>query len=166
MMKRQMDMMWAPWRASYVEKHGKKPKGCVFCRICKAYQDKKHYIFLRSKHVYAVLNIYPFNGGHSLIVPYRHTADIANLTPEELDHMWEMLLRVKALLQKALKPQAFNIGLNVGASAGAGIPKHVHMHIVPRWSGDVNFMPALFATRVMPVSLDQVYKRLMDAQKK
>jgi len=112
-----------------------------------------------------VLNIYPFNGGHVLIIPNRHVADLGDLSDEERLDLLDLLIRMKARMQKAFKPQAFNVGMNLGHVAGAGIPEHLHIHVVPRWSGDVNFMPALFGTKVIPVSLNKVYGLLKNAHK-
>jgi ATP adenylyltransferase len=157
-----MDILWAPWREKYVVKasSGKKKHACVFCGILKANKDKETFIFERSAHSFAVLNIYPFNGGHVLIIPKRHVEDLSDLTKAERDDLLDLLLRVKARMKKAIKPQAFNVGINLGHFAGAGIPEHVHIHMVPRWSGDVNFMPAVFKTKVIPVSLQKVYRLL------
>ena len=161
-----MDTLWAPWRQAYVEKCTKpKKKGCVFCAILKSSEDRKNFIFLRSVHSFAVLNIYPFNGGHVLVIPNRHVADLEALAAEELADLMATVLQAKALMARAFGPDAFNIGMNLGGHAGAGIPDHLHIHIVPRWKGDVNFMPALFGTKVIPVSLDETYKRLKDADK-
>ena len=164
---RNMEILWAPWRYSYVEKVSEaRKKECVLCRICRDRQDAKNYIFRRTPLSYAVLNIYPFNGGHVLIIPNRHVADISDLTLEERTDLFDLLVRVKELMAAAFRPQAFNVGMNLGAQAGAGIPEHLHIHVVPRWDGDVNFMPVLFNTKVLPVALDKVYKVLKDADKK
>ena len=159
-----MDLLWAPWREKYVVKVNKKlRKGCTFCAVLKDNKDEKNYIFLRSRLSFAVLNIYPFNGGHVLILPKRHVDDLDKLTASEMKDMMALVVRVKARIKKALKPDAFNIGLNLGSAAGAGIPQHMHIHIVPRWKGEMNFMPALFDTKVMPVSLERMYQVLVDA---
>ncbi len=161
-----MDTLWAPWRQAYIEKTVRPRKeGCVFCRILREKKDARNYIFLRSPLSFAVLNIYPFNGGHTLVIPKRHAGDIADLSVEERADLFDLLVRVKALTVKAFKPQAFNVGMNLGSSAGAGIPEHLHVHVVPRWNGDVNFMPAIFKTKVIPVSLEKTYKVLKNADK-
>ncbi len=157
-----MDIIWAPWRVKYVQQNTKgKAKGCIFCRILKEQKDQKRYIFLRTPHSFAVLNIYPFNGGHALVLPRRHVADLEKLSASERSDLMDTVIKVKAMIQKAFAPQAFNVGMNLGHLAGAGIPEHLHVHIVPRWSGDVNFMPALFGTKIIPVSLDDIYASLM-----
>lgn len=162
-----MNILWAPWREAYVVRSSgnKKKKNCVFCAIIKEKKDRKNYIFLRSSTCFAVLNIYPFNGGHSLVIPNRHISDLTEMTQEERTDFLDTLVRVKDILQKAFSPQAFNVGLNLGHLAGAGIPEHLHMHVVPRWSGDMNFMPVLFDVKVMPVSLRKVYEAVVNAQK-
>jgi len=161
-----MDILWAPWRETYIKQctSGKK-RACVFCGILKKKNDTKTFIFLRSRYSFAVLNIYPFSGGHSLVLPNRHVGDLADLSAAEQADLLALLIRTKALLAKALRPDAFNIGMNIGHAAGAGIPEHLHIHIVPRWPGDVNFMPAVFNTKVIPVSLNKVYRALRDADK-
>jgi ATP adenylyltransferase len=162
----QMDILWAPWRDKYIEQcSSKKRVPCVFCSIFKQKKDKKNFIFLRTRLSFAVLNIYPFNGGHSLVLPNRHVGDFADLSAAEQADLMALMLKTKALIARALKPQAFNIGMNIGHLAGAGIPEHLHIHIVPRWSGDVNFLPAVFGTKVIPISLNKLYKSLRDADK-
>jgi ATP adenylyltransferase len=122
-------------------------------------KDRKNLIFLRTRHCFAVLNIYPFNGGHSLVIPNRHIQDLGQLKDEEMKDLMGTVIRVKEITTRAIAPQAFNVGINLGHIAGAGIPHHLHVHIVPRWKGDINFMPAVFGTKVMPVSLGTVYKK-------
>ena len=162
-----MDNLWAPWRENYVVKvtHPSKKDKCVFCGIGRSKKDKQHFIFLRSDHSFAVLNIYPFNGGHCMVIPNRHVDDISLLTAEEMKDLMDLLVKTKNLLAKAIEPHGFNIGINIGHVAGAGIPQHLHIHIVPRWKGDVNFMPAIFDTKVIPISLTKTYKKLVDAHK-
>ena len=157
-----MDVLWAPWRGTYVKKIGKgRSRGCVFCNILKQNKDKKHYILFRTEYSFAVLNIYPFNGGHSLVLPLRHVGDLTKMTALERADLMDTVVKIQGMIQKVSAPQAFNIGMNTGHAAGAGIPDHLHIHIVPRWSGDVNFMSALFGTKVMPFSLEEVYERLV-----
>jgi ATP adenylyltransferase len=161
-----MDKLWAPWREKYITSLGEKKSGCVFCRIYKEDDDVTNYVFLRSKHAYAVLNIYPYSNGHVLIVPNRHVNDLSKLKRDERDDVMDMLELSKSLLDGVLKPHGFNIGLNLGRAAGAGIPNHIHFHIVPRWKGDVNFMPMVGHTKVISQSLQTVHKLLADAHKK
>ncbi len=161
-----MDVLWAPWRKTYVEKVSKaRKKGCVFCRILKENKDRERYIFLRTEHSFGVLNIYPFNGGHALVLPQRHVDSLEKLSQDERTDLMDALIKVKAMCRKAFNPQAFNVGMNVGHLAGAGIPEHLHIHVVPRWSGDVNFLPALFGTKVIPISLEDTYERIINENK-
>ena len=156
-----MQRLWAPWREGYITKViQNKHKGCVFCRIIKDKKDAQNYVFLRSKLSYAVLNIYPYSNGHCLILPNRHVGEISKVTPEEFLDMMNLLIQTKALLEKTIKPHGYNVGFNLGRLAGAGIPKHIHMHVVPRWSGDHNFMPIVAGTKVISQSLKAIYRML------
>lgn len=161
-----MQRLWAPWRETYITKIIDKQKSCVFCRILAEKKDRRHLIFIRNPFAYAVLNLYPYSNGHCLIVSNRHTGDISKLPLEEYAGLMELLRQTKDLLQKALRPQGFNVGINLGRIAGAGIPGHVHVHLVPRWKGDHNFMPVTASTKVISQSLSVIYKKLDDAYKK
>ncbi|MCK5082568.1 MAG: HIT domain-containing protein [Candidatus Omnitrophica bacterium] len=160
-----MDKLWAPWRIKYVTKIGKKARGCVFCAILKEKKDKTNFIITRTKHSYAVLNLYPYNNGHILIMPNRHVADLGGLRKEEREDLMDLLEATKKLLDKHMKADGYNIGINLGRAAGAGFPKHVHIHLVPRWQGDVNFMPVTGQTKVISQSLQALYKKLTKAKK-
>jgi ATP adenylyltransferase len=161
-----MDRLWAPWRETYISKLTTKKRSCVFCRILAEHKDKQHLIFIRKPYAYAVLNLYPYSNGHCLVVPNRHVADITQLPQEEYIGLMELLKEAKDLLQKVFKPHGFNVGMNLGPAAGAGIPGHVHVHIVPRWQGDHNFMPVIADTKVISQSLSGIYRKLDDAYKK
>ena len=152
--------LWAPWRVNYVRSLGKKSKGCVFCSILKSKSDTINYIFYRTKHSFAVLNLYPYNNGHVLIVSNRHVGDLRNLHPEEKKDLFSLLEKSQGFLDRILKPGGYNIGMNVGKAAGAGFPGHLHIHIVPRWGGDVNFMPVIGNTKVVSQSLAELYNQL------
>ncbi len=159
-----MQRLWAPWREKYITKVIKdQHKGCVFCRMVKSKADAKNYIFLRGKLTFAVLNIYPYSNGHCLVLPIRHVNDVSKMTKAELADMMDVLIQTKNLLKNNLSPHGFNVGLNLGRLAGAGIPGHVHMHVVPRWKGDHNFMPVIGHSRVMSQSLKLIYKLLTHA---
>lgn len=152
-----MDRLWAPWRINYVGKN-KKRKGCIFCHAKKiALGD---YVIFKTVKSVCLLNRYPYNNGHLMICPLRHVRDISGLKEDEVIDIFKSLGRAKALLQKVLKPQGYNIGLNLGAAAGAGVTGHLHLHIVPRWFGDTNFMPSTCGTKVISQSLDELAKRL------
>ena len=161
-----MQRLWAPWRETYITKITDRQKSCVFCRIPAHHKDKQHLIFIRKPYAYAVLNLFPYSNGHCLVVPNRHVGDISKLLQEEYVGLMDLLKEAKDLLQKALKPHGFNVGMNLGRIAGAGIPGHVHIHIVPRWKGDHNFMPVTAATKVISLSLSVIYKKLEDAYTK
>lgn len=161
-----MDKLWAPWRVKYVTKIIKEQKGCLFCKILKEKKDKKNFILIRSVHAYAVLNIYPYNNGHMLIVSKRHVDDLSKLRAEERKNLFDLLETTKVLLDKVLTPGGYNIGINLGRAAGAGFPTHLHIHVVPRWQGDVNFMPVVAATKVISQSLKTLYQALDDAYKR
>lgn len=158
-----MDKLWAPWRATYVTKIIKDTKGCVFCKILKEKKDEKNFILIRTDYSHAVLNIYPYNNGHLLLLPNRHVNDLAKLKRDERLDLFDLLDRAKSLLDKTIKPAGYNVGINLGRVAGAGFPGHVHIHLVPRWKGDVNFMPVTANTRVISQSLKVLYKKLYDA---
>ncbi|MBP9853478.1 MAG: HIT domain-containing protein [Candidatus Omnitrophica bacterium] len=162
-----MDKLWAPWRSAYVKKINRKQTGCLFCRIyAKKIDDKKNFVVCRSEYAYAVLNIYPYNNGHVLIIPNRHVDDTSKLKKNERDDLYNLLEEIKLLLKKVMKVNGFNIGINLGKDAGAGFPGHVHIHVVPRWRGDVNFMPVTADTKVISQSLTEVHKQLVDEYKK
>lgn len=159
-----MQRLYAPWRATYITGLDKKKTKCVFCHIQTLKDDHQSLIFLRGPYTFAVLNLYPYSNGHCLVLPNRHVNDISKLNEAELQAMMNMTVKVKVLLTKAFKPLAFNLGMNLGRDAGAGIPGHLHMHIVPRWKGDHNFMPITAGTKVISQSLTTIHKALIDAQ--
>jgi len=138
----------------------KKQKGCIFCQAFKEKKDKQNFILLRSRYCFAILNTYPYNNGHVMIVPNRHLKSMESLNDAELLDMNKTLIKMKSKLKKVLNPKGFNIGINIGTVAGAGIANHLHAHIVPRWAGDVNFMPIISNTKVISQSLKELYKKL------
>lgn len=159
-----MESLHAPWRIDYIlAPKGPKPEGSVFTRIAQSSDDVGNYVIARGKSTFAVLNLYPYNGGHILVLPYREVADLDDLTEDELLELMVLLRRCKQALTKAMKPDGFNVGLNLGKVAGAGIFEHLHFHIVPRWSGDTNFMPVIGSTHVLPEALADVAARLRAA---
>ena len=160
-----MDKLWAPWRAKYITVDLKKKRGCVFCKILKEKKDIRNYIISRRKHCYAVFNIYPYNNGHLLIVCNRHVSDLSDLKQEEKHELFGLLEEMKDLLDKTMHPGGYNVGINLGRTAGAGFPGHLHVHLVPRWHGDVNFMPVIGHTKVISQSLNVLYKKLTDENK-
>ncbi len=158
-----MENLWAPWRQQYIKMLGKKSKPCVFCRIVKQVKrDRENFVVSRTTSSFSVLNIYPYNNGHLLVLPNRHVNDLAKLSHDEKLDLWGLLESTKAKLDRVLSPDGYNIGLNLGRAAGAGFPGHLHFHIVPRWAGDVNFMPVVASTKVISQSLFALHKLLND----
>jgi ATP adenylyltransferase len=151
-----MEHLWAPWRNLYV-KHPQETKGDVFAQIAQSTDDDVNYVLARGKSCYAVLNLYPYNTAHLMIVPYRATGDLDDLGDDELLELMTLLKRMKAAVTAAYGPHGFNVGINIGAAGGAGIAEHLHIHLVPRWRGDANFMTTTAETRVHPSDLPSVY---------
>lgn len=154
-----MKRLWAPWRMRYIV--GPKSENCLFCEIAAQDNDRENLILWRTESGFVVLNRYPYNNGHLMVVPYKHVPSIENLDLPILADLMSMVQKGLALLRAAMHPEAFNIGINIGAAAGAGIAQHVHIHIVPRWSGDTNYMAVLADTRVIPDSLESTYDQLL-----
>lgn len=155
-----MDKLWAPWRATYI-RNAKKRSRCVFCHASEG-DDKEHLIF-KTAYAVVVLNIYPYNNGHMLVSPRRHVKDFTSLRSEEVLDLFSALETARKALQKVLKPDGFNIGVNLGRAAGAGIPGHLHIHIVPRWIGDTNFMPAVNSTKIISQALEELHRHVRAA---
>lgn len=153
-----MKQIWAPWRKSYIEQGVS--RGCIFCDKAKGRNDKKNHVVHRWETCFSMLNLFPYNGGHLMVAPYRHVAGLDGLESPELTELIASVRDSIALLKRALKPDGFNVGINLGQIAGAGVADHVHIHVVPRWSGDTNFMPVIADTKVIPQSLDAMYETL------
>lgn len=153
-----MDRLYTPWRMNYVG--GEKPQGCIFCVKPAEDQDEKNLILGRSTHAFALLNLYPYNSGHLMVVPYQHTGDLAGLPSEVATDMMALTQRAVAAISEEYHPQGFNVGLNLGEVAGGSISAHLHVHVVPRWGGDTNFMPVTADTKVLPETLDRTWERL------
>jgi len=152
-----MDRLWAPWRIKYVSQ---KNQGCIFCRALKSRRDKDNYVLVRGERSFSLLNIFPYNNGHVMVAPGRHVDSLEKLSEEEILDLFKMVNQTKSNLDKCLKPDGYNIGMNIGRVAGAGFPGHVHIHIVPRWNGDTNFMPVIGKTKIISQSLGELYERL------
>ncbi len=153
-----MKRIWAPWRKQYIEQGS--PQGCIFCDKVGKGDDKKNHVVKRGEKCFCVLNRFPYNGGHLMIAPYRHVGDLKNLSVDELTELMVMVRDSIALLKDKLGTDGFNVGMNLGRVAGAGVEDHVHIHIVPRWNGDTNFMPVIADTKVIPQALDDMHKIL------
>ncbi len=152
--------MWAPWRKTYLRSSSSKRSGCLFCRLLGERKDQRNLILFRASHYAVILNRYPYNNGHLMIVPNRHIACMSQMNASEKEEFFEVFEKTRAALVKAMKPQGFNVGMNIGDIAGAGVPDHLHWHIVPRWKGDVNFMPVVTGTKVISESLESAYEVL------
>jgi len=157
-----MKQLWAPWRLAFIEQasHG---SGCIFCEKPALRRDEKTFILCRGRHAYVLMNIYPYNNGHLLVAPYRHIGALEELPEPVLLDMLRLVQRSIKAVRKAYAPDGFNLGVNQGKVAGAGIEHHIHLHIVPRWEADTNFMPLLGETRVLPQHLKASYARLKTA---
>ena len=153
------DRLWAPWRMEYILDDSR-GGGCIFCDYAKEEEDRKNLILSRGEKSFVIMNRYPYANGHLMITPYAHLSDVSLLSDGEMLELSSEIKRSVGILKKAMFPDGFNIGMNVGKAAGAGIDDHLHMHIVPRWNGDTNFMPVLSDTRVMPEALDETYRKL------
>jgi ATP adenylyltransferase len=155
-----MDKLWAPWRIKYIK--SKKNKKCIFCEATKS--NNKNYVILKTKYSLSMLNIFPYNNGHVMISPLRHIQKISQLKETEIIDLFKTVDKTIWLLDKILKPHGYNIGINLSEAAGAGIPTHLHLHIVPRWRGDTNFMPIVSNTKVISQSLSELYKQLKNVR--
>jgi ATP adenylyltransferase len=155
-----MEYITTPWREEYIKKVFKM-KGCIFCQALKKKDDKRSFILYRGVHNFVLLNKYPYTPGHLMIAPYKHLSSIELAEKEATDEMTELLRKCLSLLRKQYNPQGFNTGMNIGQSAGAGVADHYHLHIIPRWSGDSNFMPLIGKTKVVLEDLHTSYEKLL-----
>jgi ATP adenylyltransferase len=156
-----MERIWAPWRIRYIDqaKEGKE-EGCFLCDKPKEDRDTENYILHRGQKNFVILNSYPYNPGHLMVAPYRHVDSPEKLTDEERREHYELVTRSLGVLREVFKPGGFNVGMNLGRVAGAGVDDHIHTHIVPRWGGDTNFMPVMADVRVLPQALAESYEKL------
>src|SRR5437660_12723657 len=160
--KKELETLWAPWRVEYFEKE---PRDLNFLsEAARTSDDAAHLVVTRRKNAFLMMNRYPYAVGHLMAVPYRKTADLSSLGENEIVELWNLVTHSQALLRAAVKAQGFNIGLNLGECAGAGVADHLHIHIVPRWNGDTNFIPILTGTRMFSEGLRSLYDKLIKAQ--
>ena len=148
-----LDRLWAPWRMEYI-RTPRNPDECIFCEKPADNDDRRNLIVFRGKQVFIMMNLFPYNNGHILIAPYRHTPDFDDLEPEEQQEMLELMTKAMRIMRREMNAAGFNFGSNIGAAGGAGIEEHVHLHLVPRWIGDTNFMPVVGGTKVQVESLE------------
>lgn len=156
-----MEVKFTPWRMVYIKREDTaNDTGCVLCARGAESPDVDNLVLYRGKSCYVIMNLYPYNPGHLMVVPYAHVADLPGLEAEVAAELFELTRRCVTLLREAMAPHGFNLGMNLGRTAGAGIEEHLHMHIVPRWNGDSNFMPIVAGTKLIPEALDQTYAKL------
>lgn len=155
-----MDHLWSPWRYRYVSSDSGQDE-CIFCKAASGSEDKANHVLLRAEHNFVLLNAFPYTSGHLMIAPYAHVATLEEADAASLQEMILLARRMEAALRRVYRPDGLNLGFNIGKSAGAGIAAHIHMHVLPRWTGDVNFMTSIGETRVLPEDLDTTYARLM-----
>lgn len=157
-----MERLWAPWRMAFVsgESGTSGGSGCIFCDHLAAGDDEGAFILVRRSLTFVLLNAYPYNTGHLMVAPLRHAGDLVDLTTEERAELMELTARSVEVVRAAMNAEGFNVGINLGAVAGAGVPGHVHVHVVPRWGGDTNYMPVVGETKVLPETLEQTYAKL------
>lgn len=154
-----MDTLWAPWRMIYVDQGGS--RGCIFCQVVPARQeDEKTLVLYRGRLVFIQMNLYPYNPGHIMIAPYRHLGELGALSAEEHLELMQAAARSTTILRDTMNADGFNLGMNQGKMAGAGVEHHLHLHVVPRWTGDTNFMPVIADTKVIPEALTATYRKL------
>jgi ATP adenylyltransferase len=156
-----MEHLWAPWRNIYVAEGARKSEN-LFVELGQSANDAENFIVDRSRHCYAALNRFPYNASHLLVAPYRKVPDLEQLSNDETHDLIVMVKRMKRAISTAFKPHGFNIGINIGVASGAGIPEHLHIHVVPRWDGDANFMTSVANARVHPNDLPSIYRKLRD----
>ncbi len=156
-----MDKLWAPWRMEYIGEVDD-GDGCFLCEAAEADNEREQLMLWRNEASFAMMNRFPYNNGHLLVAPLQHTGDLEEMEPPQLAAQMELLQRCRRNLKEAVEPDGFNIGLNLGRSAGAGVTDHLHWHIVPRWEGDTNFMAVTGQTKVIPQALDDLWEILRD----
>ncbi|HLL73237.1 MAG TPA: HIT domain-containing protein [Pyrinomonadaceae bacterium] len=166
-----MDRLWTPWRYQYIsgesgentsDRDASSDASCIFCTLRQAdpAQDERNFIIHRARYNFIVLNLYPYTSGHLLVIPYEHTSELDAAAKETTDELMDLTKRAQTVLRAAYRPEGFNLGMNLGSAAGAGVAGHIHLHIMPRWAGDANFMSTVGETRVLPEDLPTTYKRL------
>ncbi len=157
-----MKHLWSPWRMAYIQNNTNDVE-CIFCHVQKGVDSYENLVVYRGNLSFVILNRYPYTSGHLMVVPYRHKQNLDEFTPETRAELMELTARSLCVLRTVYHAQGFNVGANIGSAAGAGIPKHFHFHIVPRWEGDTNFMSAIGDTRIVPEALEETYHRIREA---
>ena len=157
-----MDYLWTPWRYAYVS-NAEKTTGCIFCELPLLGDDAKAHIVHRARHCYIILNTYPYTNGHVMIVPFAHEDELRKLKAEAAEEMIGLCQKMEGVLRQVYHPNGINLGMNIGHAAGAGVAGHIHMHVLPRWVADANFMSVVAETRVLPETLDTTYQKIKQA---
>lgn len=155
-----VDHLWAPWRLEYIKKQGDKDSGCPFCELPKETPSAENLVLFKNDRLFVIMNKFPYNPGHLLVIPRAHVRQPKDLEPGVWQELSTAIQAAMSIVDEALKPQGFNVGINLGSGAGAGIPDHLHWHIVPRWNGDTNFMPVIAETKAIPTHNATVYRQL------
>jgi len=161
-MMRYMKRIWSPWRMKYIKENSSQSE-CPFCKAISGKDDRKNLVVFRGKNAFVMLNRYPYTTGHILVLPYIHQEKMSEFDPKTRSEMMELVNQAGQVLELVYKPQGMNVGLNLGTAAGAGIPKHLHWHIVPRWMGDTNYMTTVGSVRVLPESLEDTYQKIQSS---
>ncbi|MBN1427980.1 MAG: HIT domain-containing protein [Anaerolineae bacterium] len=160
-----MNHLWTPWRMSYLKRGPQPDATCVFCRKAQENNDVKNHILHRGEHCFVILNLYPYNNGHLMVIPYQHTGRLDELNDATLLELLTLTQKAVQIIETVYNPHGFNIGINLGAAAGAGIVDHIHQHVVPRWGGDTNYLSTVGQTRTIPEWIDETYVRLHEQWK-
>lgn len=155
-----MEIKWTPWRGQYIKSSSDQDEGCVLCVAYQANRDAEKLVLYRGEYAYVLMNLYPYNPGHLMVAPYEHTADFANLEAPVATEIMALGQRCTAVLQAEMQPHGFNLGMNLGRVSGAGVDQHLHLHVVPRWNGDTNFMPLIGGVKLIPEAIDDTYAAL------
>lgn len=158
-----MDYLWSPWRYAYITGVEPEPGACIFCDKPAESDDERNLIVHRGQHCYVILNAFPYTSGHVMVVPFAHVDELQKLDGNAATEMMALSQRMESVLRKLYRPQGINLGMNIGKAAGAGIAGHIHMHILPRWTADANFISVIGETRVLPEALEVSYKRIREA---
>ncbi|HTH51042.1 MAG TPA: HIT domain-containing protein [Pyrinomonadaceae bacterium] len=158
-----MDVLWSPWRYDYIKGSGGNPQGCVFCNVLQnSVSDEENFILTRAEFNFVILNIYPYTSGHLMIVPYDHLSMLDDAGKQTTDELMDLTKRAQAAISEVYNCDGVNLGMNLGKAAGAGVDGHLHMHVLPRWVGDANFLTAIGQTRSIPESLETTYQKLKE----
>ena len=154
-----MDHLWTPWRSTYMKEKRENSK-CIFCAAVQASEDESNLVVYRARHSFVILNRYPYTSGHLMIAPYKHISRLAQAEESAAEEMMRLMRRAEQVLELVYQPDGLNLGMNLGEAAGAGIEQHIHMHVLPRWKGDANFMTPIGNTRIIPEALEETYSKL------